>query len=222
MVVIYTILTIFLLNILFTYEQYCGPDKPVRVQDCLNYSDRQNICCLATYYKKGNYSATDRKQVCVQTLSNSTYMGQRSVINLNNDYEAIYDCNGGTDYDSYNETDFADSFFGVPYCASGANSNSVNDCFNATIPSMQNCCFITGSINIYKATVNYNVCLKTDLSFNNTALINNMFSSSTGGKLTCRDPANSTASLTINIGATSKYITYSLVVFISIYLIILF
>ena len=205
------IFTILLIYIQYTIQRYCGSTNPTNTNDCLADSDRQNICCLATFYQAGNFTKGDKKKVCVSTFYNSSYVGKRSIVGFDNNINAIYDCNQFSDYTSFTESQLTDNFYGVPYCSTGPNTQSEFDCFNSTIPSMADCCYINGTINIYRATINYRVCLKTDLNFNNTDIANNMFSNLNGGKLTCRDPLLLNVSKTINFGiGVSRYLILSL------------
>jgi len=202
----------------YTFQQYCGPENPKSTQDCLADSDRQNICCMATFYQTGNFSG-EKKRVCISTLYNSTYFNKRSVINLSSPqiapatYNAIFDCS--TTLKLTTEQDYIDStFFGVPYCGPGPNAISESDCFNATIPSLKNCCYVTGYYLYFRQNITYSACINTGFEFINSTIANNMFSNS-NGVITCVDPTNSTLSKTISIAATSSYLVFQFITLIS-------
>lgn len=212
-----------LLYIVYLSDYSCGPSNPTNVQDCLNDSDRQNVCCLATFYPIGNYSLGEKKRICVQTLANDTYDGKRSVISLNGKHNAIYDCIGSTNYDKITEPELLNNFFGVEYCSNGPYAQSEKECIDLSKPQLNDCCYFNGTINRYKETVSYSLCLKAGgIAFNSTSLANNYFSSSTNAKMTCVDPKNSSLLITINIGARSQYLTYnllSIIIFLGLFLI---
>jgi hypothetical protein len=221
------VLECYLLSIIITllfisnsYQQYCGPTNPNTTQECLNDSDRQNICCLATFYQTNNYTGIQNK-ACISTAYNSTYVGKRSMVGFNI-HNAIYDCNPLSDYNKLNETDLIDNFYGVPYCSIGPSSKSESDCVNATDPNTQNCCFVNGTIKVFAKTMTYSLCLTTGFDFINSTIANNVFSSVTKGQITCRDQTLLNVTRTINIGATQKYIIFSLISMISFLFIIIF